>query len=142
MKSIALGPCREYQGPRTKDGYGRAPLGPPILHRDGRKKGRKLVCVHRWVVEQVDGPLAPEVEVRHKCNNPPCFLYDHLIAGTHADNMRDGSEARSWHKLSLEQVAEIRRRVADGEAKMALAREFGVGWRTISRAVSGKRVRP
>lgn len=44
--------------------------------------------------------------------------------------------------LSEAQVAEIRRRVADGEAKAALAREFGVHRRSIDRIVAGDKPAP
>lgn len=27
--------------------------------------------------------------VRHRCDNPPCFRYDHLVVGTQGDNLDD-----------------------------------------------------
>lgn len=73
--------CREYQGPTVK-GYG-------YTYLDG---GR--VLVHRWVWEQVDGPIPTGMEVMHTCDNPPCFLYDHLRLGAHVDNMADMNKKR------------------------------------------------
>ena len=73
-------PCLEYRGPRTKGGYGQPTF-------DGVQ-----VLLHRWIVEQVEGPLLPGEVVRHTCDNPPCFRYDHLIRGTYADNAQDAIE--------------------------------------------------
>ena len=72
--------CRTYRGPRFPFGYGR------LTHPGERGWGQTL---HTWIVEQVDGPLAPGEVVRHKCGNPSCFLYDHLERGTMGDNNRD-----------------------------------------------------
>ena len=70
-------PCREFQGPTNSAGYG-------YPYIDGVR-----VLLHRWVVEQVDGPLAPGEVVRHRCDNPPCFRYSHLLRGTMKDNSQD-----------------------------------------------------
>lgn len=139
--STKLGPCREYEGSRNPDGYGRVPFGPPRSHRDGRRAGRKLVGLHRWVVEQVEGPLAPGEVVRHRCDNPPCFLYAHLIRGTQGDNMQDAALNDRWAKLSAEQVADIRRRRAEGEGVRALAHSFGVHRTTVQAVLHGRCVR-
>lgn len=72
--------CREYQGRRTRDGYG------------VRSMSGVEVYLHRWVWAQVNGPIPPKMEIRHTCDNPPCFLLEHLLIGTHADNMRDKVE--------------------------------------------------
>lgn len=78
--------CREYRGPRHGFGYGRPRF-------DGQQ-----VLLHRWMVETVEGrPLAPGEVVRHKCDNPPCFLYEHLERGTQADNLNDRYERKGHH---------------------------------------------
>lgn len=66
-------PCRVYQGRRHVRGYG-------LL-------GRRYL--HRWVWEQVNGPIPPGLVVMHRCDNPPCFRLDHLALGTQADNLAD-----------------------------------------------------
>ena len=77
-------PCLVYRG-HLVDGYGY-----PWL--EGRR-----VLLHRWVVEQVEGPLLPGEVVRHTCDNRPCFRYSHLIRGSVADNNRDMTSRRRDH---------------------------------------------
>jgi hypothetical protein len=50
------------------------------------------VYLHRWIWEQINGPLDPGQVVRHRCDTPDCFRYDHLEVGTQADNLRDMHE--------------------------------------------------
>lgn len=70
--------CREYQGARTAKGYGRRYIG---QHR--------YQYLHRWVWEQINGPIPEGMLVLHRCDNPPCFLYEHLFLGTVQDNSID-----------------------------------------------------
>ena len=80
--------CLEYRGPHSPEPR---PYGRPYI--DGIR-----VYLHRWIVEQVEGPLAPGEVVRHKCDNPACFLYDHLERGTAADNQQDSvRRGRHWN---------------------------------------------
>ena len=55
--------CREYTGPRDRNGYGR-----PVI-------AGKQVVLTRWIVEQIEGPLLPGEIVRHACDNPPGHRY-------------------------------------------------------------------
>lgn len=70
-------PCREWQGGRVGVGYG-------SFSRQGRRQ-----MVHRWVWEQVNGPIPDGMIVMHLCDNPPCFRYDHLVLGTLKANTAD-----------------------------------------------------
>ena len=80
--------CREFQGPRDPSGYGRVNWGPP---KYGRR--RTWMGLHRWVMEQYIGRrLETHEVVRHSCDNPPCFLFEHLLLGTSADNSADAIE--------------------------------------------------
>ena len=45
--------------------------------------------VHRWVWEQLNGPIPEGMKVLHRCDNPPCYRYDHLFLGTQAENLED-----------------------------------------------------
>ena len=82
-------------------------IGPSFVNRWGTKMGRvrwsglpSTVAsrVAYWIVH--GDPLPPEV--RHTCDRPICVNPDHLVPGTHADNMRDmrdrgRSRARQTH---------------------------------------------
>lgn len=144
-------PCKEWQGPRDKDGYGWS----------GRKKA------HRVAYEEAIGPIPPGMIVCHHCDNPPCVEPTHLYVGTHRDNAHDrqvrGRQSRvgpEWlrqhgrrnapgegtinHKLTKEQVDEIRRlyvpnphRSASPVSQKALAVRFGVSQAQISKVIRG-----
>lgn len=138
-------PCREYRGARNSKGYG-------VVRRAGR-----AVLLHRWVVEEVEGrPLEPGEVVMHACDNPPCFLYEHLRRASQADNIRDAmakgrhrfvahvGEVNGAAKLTAAQVEEIRRRHVRRTSNTQLgntaelAAEFNVSPGMIRNIVSGR----
>lgn len=67
--------CVEWVGRRSKYGYGCVTI-------DGER-----MLVHRSTYIAISG-LTPEV-VRHTCDNPSCYRFEHLLPGTHADNVAD-----------------------------------------------------
>lgn len=75
-----LGPCWEWTGGRTPDGYGR--------HRWLSKPDYS----HRimWLLEH--GSIPSGMHVLHACDNPPCCRPEHLWLGTQSDNARDRNE--------------------------------------------------
>jgi hypothetical protein len=72
----AEGPCTEWTGGRTSDGYG--------VKRDPR--GTRI---HRLAWMDVHGEIPSGMEVLHACDNPPCYRIEHLFLGTQADNIDD-----------------------------------------------------
>lgn len=48
---------------------------------------QKFMALHRWVFFQHNGYYPPIV--RHTCDNPRCINPEHLVGGTHQDNMDD-----------------------------------------------------
>lgn len=124
--------CKEWNGPRQK-GYG-------YYQADGER-----VRLHRWVLAQIHGWEALEGKVvMHLCDNPPCFLYEHLRIGTHADNIADKiakgrhprGEQINTAKLNRATVAEIRKRYAKGGVTLVeLGAEYGVNHTAISKLV-------
>ena len=69
--------CLEWTGARDAKGYG-------YRHAWGRQ-----MLVHRVCYQLLNGPIPPDREIMHICDNPPCFAPEHLKLGTHTDNMRD-----------------------------------------------------
>ncbi|MER6557881.1 hypothetical protein ABT300_08960 [Streptomyces sp. NPDC001027] len=96
-----------------------------------------------------------ESHVLHSCNGGSgehgCINIRHLRLGTHAENMRDKLEAErqargethGLHKLTEQDVREIRRRYLPGRGRRGgngrqLAEEFGVSPVTISQVANHK----
>lgn len=71
--------------------------------------------VPRYVYEMFNDDLTKDKIVRHTCDNPLCINPNHLIIGTHADNVTDRvnrkrnavGESNGRHKLTKESVVEI-----------------------------------
>lgn len=127
--------CTEFSGRRTKQGYGQ-------VWFESKKVGahrKAYVQYHNLTLKDIEGKI-----VRHTCDNPPCINPEHLVLGTHADNMKDrnirGRAAKgSKHgesKLSNEDVLAIRQSV--GITLCELGEKYGVHHSTISR-VKNKR---
>lgn len=86
--------------------------------------------------------------VRHTCDNARCINPEHLMLGTHQDNMDDRHTrkrtsrgvARPLAKLTAEQVQFIRRhyvRYSKEWGTVAVARMLGVNHRTVQSVTSG-----
>jgi hypothetical protein len=143
--------CWLWMGWRVPTGYGTFAAN------------RKLIRAHRfaWILSHGDIPAG--MCVLHKCDNPSCVRPDHLWLGTHLDNMRDmnrkgrripatglrnGANTKPDQVLRGErhcrarftdaQVLDIRRRIANGERNITIAREFGVSKGAISGIVNGR----
>ena len=125
------GGCVEWQGAKTNRGYGLRKI-----------KGRMLL-VHRISCMAHHGtPTAAAPYALHSCDNPACFNPAHLRWGTPSENTRDSSmrsERHSKLKLLPEQVLEIKRALAGGEAGRSIARRYGVGKTAVSNIKHGKR---
>lgn len=109
------------------------------------------VGAHRFSYELHNGPIPEGMFVCHSCDNPPCVNPAHLWIGTHLDNMRDcaekdrtGSyehykgEAHGWHKLTNDDIREIRKLRASGVKEREVAKRFGVCRNTIGNIISGR----
>ncbi|MDN8078314.1 HNH endonuclease [Burkholderia multivorans] len=116
---------------------------------EGVKTGthRAAYCkAHGLSIQDIDG-----IVIRHTCDNQRCVNPDHLVSGTHMDNMMDkvarnrqqrlGGSKNGRAKLNDADVAEIRRLYVPRSFEFgaaALARRFEVHSTTIDRIVSGK----
>ena len=73
-----LTPCRLWHGANIR-GYG----------RKYDRTTKRTVMLHRWVWEQINGPIHDGMVVMHVCDTPACYRYDHLRLGTQLDNIAD-----------------------------------------------------
>ena len=93
-----LSGCWEWQGGKTKDGYGAI------------WDGRTMVYVHRAVYEYTFGPLEPGITIDHNCRIRRCCNPAHLEPVSRSENTR-----RARHPLYHE-VFDATRGYATGEA--------------------------
>ena len=112
------------------DGYG-------AVYYEGKHMNHSRV-----VYLQHTGKTSADIEgliVRHSCDNPSCINPQHLILGTHADNMQDKVARGRWKggrpgKLTAEQVAVVRL----GGSSTTLAAQFNVSRGTIDNVINHK----
>lgn len=134
-------PCVLWDKYCTKAGYGQ-------LRRNG-----KCEYAHRVAYVEANGVTLEDIvgiEVRHKCDNPPCINPEHLELGSHADNMADmkkrkrspSGERNGQVKLTAEQVAWVRANYIPRHRELggsAMARTLGVCQQNISDIIHGRR---
>ena len=78
--------CWEWQGVRSRDGYGRS------------SHGRTTVgYTHRIAYSKLVGPVPDGLELDHLCRNPPCGNPAHLEPVTHHVNLLRGMQAQQTH---------------------------------------------
>lgn len=110
---------------------------------------QKIQGAHRVSYALAVGDLEPGMCVCHTCDNRLCVNPAHLWLGTKADNNADAhakgrssggslpGEMSPMARLTDDAVREIRSRVAAGEPKASVARDFGVCKQTVCNVISG-----
>lgn len=71
-----LSPCWLWTGKQHKKGYG-------LIQVRGKRQR-----AHRYVYEQLVGPIPEGLEIDHLCRNKPCVNPDHLEPVTLRENLR------------------------------------------------------
>lgn len=112
----------------------------------------KLCYAARVVCELKNGPPPCPVEdpsphvrkslerryvARHTCDNKMCCNPEHLIWGTHQENMDDMKE-RERHGLSHYVVRNIKRLIEAGRSQEEISKLYGVARETISAIATGR----
>ena len=119
--------------------------GYTLIHFN-KKHAIRAVLTHRFVFENLFGPIPEGISILHSCDNPPCFNPMHLFSGTPLDNSTD-MVAKDRHacgirntqsKISEADVAEIRRLFASGVYQRIIGKRFGLAQCTISEIVHRK----
>lgn len=95
---------------------------------------RRVLYVHRLVMETFVGECPNEMEVCHNDGDPSNNRLDNLRYDTRHENMIDASKLCRTpnQKLSPNDVIEIRKRLLNGEKQTDIAKDYGVGQYAIS----------
>lgn len=120
--------CWKYNRPSSSNGYCH------VGYRGG------IEYVHRIAAIIFHGfDPATELVVRHTCDQSACWNPEHLRIGTQRDNMRDAAEKGHLvgKKLNEDQVAIIKRALADGTPRRTLAQKHGVSLTAIAQIDCG-----
>ena len=103
----------------------------------------KIIRSHRFSFENFVGPLDPNLEICHCCNNKSCVNPKHLRQDTSSSNSIDRSYAFSQNgqKLTPEQVTEIKIALLDSYWGIGkdLGDKYGVDSSLITHIKNGKK---
>ena len=86
--------CWEWKGAKNQSGYG-------IFWLKG-----KLIALHRFIYEKINGKISPELEVDHLCSNRSCVNLNHLEAVTKQENhkRRVKTHCHKGHELTDDNI--------------------------------------
>ena len=93
--------------------------------------------IHRHYYRKYKGEIPKGMVVRHTCDNPGCINPDHLLLGTHADNVMDkvkrnrGATGTKNGRSKLTESDVISIYLDDDTPKETLAKEHGVDAKAI-----------
>lgn len=123
-------------------------LKPGCTKRDAHLRvalGRKTAMytgsylVHQLIALTFLGPRPTGLDVRHLDGNIQNNAVANLCYGSRADNILDVYRVgRAWRKLTIEQVQEIRERLAFGARTYDLAKEYGLSQGPVCNIKSGR----
>lgn len=137
---------------KPEDVFRRITMGPkdkcwpwtgPVSGRDRDRPymsiGGQATLVYRIVYELVHGVrLGTDDIVRHTCDNSLCCNPEHLIIGSHQQNMDDMKE-RERHGLPHNTVKAIKRLIAAGvHTQEEIAAKYGVSRENVSKIATGR----
>jgi len=111
--------------------------GYPIVKSNGKTKP----CTH-YILELFGRPVYQGLVVRHTCDNPLCINPDHLLIGTHAENVQDRvarnrSAVGENHGRSKLTEKDVRTIGASNLKNIQLSKKYGMDVKTIRNARIG-----
>lgn len=125
--------CWYWTGRRNDSGYGVIAIN------------KKQVRAHRFSYFLHYGEW-PMPEGRHICDTPACVRPDHIVPGTHAQNMRDMQKRRrhahgernASSRLKEEEVRAIKQLLAQGVKQSVIAQKFRIAPPHVSKINTGQ----
>lgn len=127
-EQIGTDECWLWQASTNQDGYGRIWM-----------QGRLIQATH-FVFILVNGDIPSGLEIMHICDNPRCCNPDHLIAGTHLENIRDMLRKNRWIAVKGEKNGQAvinedqaRMILKSDKPQVTIARELGVSVQIVYR---------
>lgn len=123
--------CWLYTGPQDDRGRGLLWIGP-----------RRPIKAHQAAYFVYKGEITKGLCVCHTCDVPICVNPDHLWPGTQQDNLADmrskkrDSPPPNKRVLTIEEIHQIRERVARGELHRVVAADLGISRSTVSTIVT------
>ncbi len=139
VKRVKPDECWEWVGAIDSYGYG-------VFSFQYEAQRRKGILAHRISYLLNSGVLPDELVVCHRCDNRKCVNPNHLFLGTDVQNVYDmmskGRHARGEmihkHKLTEEQVQNVRSMRKSGTNCAVISRMFKVTRQTIHQVVKRK----
>lgn len=117
-----------------KDGY-------PVIYRDNKQQR-----MNRYIYKEKCGEIPNGLVVRHKCDNRNCINPEHLELGTQQENVQDMIDrnrsmffGNSTHKITDDDVREIKRLRKKGLQLIRIAEMFNIHKCYVSQLVNGVR---
>lgn len=99
----------------------------------------------RAAYQLIHGDIPSDLQVCHRCDNPPCCNPAHLFLGTNKENAQDAAKKGRMrgdaHSTVFTEVGVIAilQRVYAGESKQSIAIDYGASPKTITSLVRGDR---
>lgn len=75
-------PCWDWQGSKSRDGYGQFILSARVSEKKVR------IAPYRFIWEHLNGPMPDSLEPDHLCNRRPCCNPEHIEPVTHSENQK------------------------------------------------------
>lgn len=114
-------------------------LGVGSCWNRGRITVNGVNCIAARVSYEIyKGPIG-NLQVLHSCDNPYCVNPHHLFLGTAKENAMDAAvKGRMRHKLSFQQVAEVKALLRAKKNLTSIARTYNVNRANIRNIELGK----
>lgn len=134
-----IGSCWVWTGARIGDGYG---------YLNSKRRG--AVLTHRYAWKLTHGEIPDDMNVLHRCDNPPCVRPEHLFLGTQSVNIADmwgkgrakqnprRGESHPFARLSEKDVRAIRNLRVSGLSIGQIATQLRCSKSSVQGVLEGK----